>query len=82
MSTHLQVFIVSKNPKRCIAFEYNTNDGDGGTPLFDVELIIWGMDRDQDFPSTVEMLMRRGWQLDKIKAAINRALKQELEPTI
>lgn len=76
MSIHLHVFMVSNRLERCIAFEFYTNDQNEAVPAFDIELIVWGMDRDMDLPATVEILMRRGWELDKIEAAISRALKK------
>lgn len=73
MSVYLHVFMVSKHPERCIAFEFHASVLDKGIPKFDIELVVWGMERDQDLISTVDLLITRGWRPDDIHDAISKA---------
>lgn len=73
MARYLHIFVVSFNPERSIAFEYENSDKDSLPPTFNVERIIWATDRELDAPPLVETLMRRDWSLREIDSTLTRA---------
>ncbi len=73
MARHLHIFVVSSNPERSMAFEYEDSDRDPLPAKFNIERIVWATDRELESPSLVEILMRREWSLREIDSALTSA---------